>query len=277
MKKYCFYHSGDFDGKCSAAIFKLKYSDVILYGIDYGEEFPFDVIKKEDIVFMVDFSLAKEDILKLNKMCTFVWIDHHISAINDKEFFGILGLRDHNYAACQLVWKYLFNTEPVPKAVNLIGNYDIWNHRDPDVLPFQMGLKTYDFDPEKDFKQWKKLFLTPYYLNPFAYYKKFIKIGKSIIKYQEFINKQMVKNAHEVDFEGYKCIALNTAYSNSFVFNSIPNVYAVKILYYNNGKFWRYTLYSDEKHGINVSKIAKKYNGGGHFYAAGFYVNRLLF
>lgn len=274
MKRYCFYHSGDFDGKCSGAIVKLKYPDVILYGINYDEDFPWNIIKQGDIVYMVDFSLPKDDMIKLDSMCDFTWIDHHINAIQEMKKLITYNFLNDEYAACQLTWMYLFHDRPVPKVVNLLGNYDIWNHEDPDVLPFQMGLKLYNLDPHSDFKQWQKLFTSSFI---FPYYKRFIKIGKNILKYQETKNKQMIKNAYEVEFEGYKTIALNTMGSNSFVFNSLDDVYDIKILYYNNGNKWIYTLYSDDESTINVGAIAKKYGGGGHFHAAGFNLNELLF
>lgn len=275
MKKYCFYHSADFDGKCSGAIVKLKYPDCILYGIDYGEDFPWNIIEKNDTVYMVDFSLPKDDMFRLYESCQLIWIDHHISVIKRIDL-PINGVRNDEYAACQLTWMYLFPDKPVPKVVNLLGNYDIWDHSDDEVLPFQMGLKLYDLDPDTNMKQWKKLFFTPL-LYPFPYYKKFVKIGKNVFRYQDTKNKQMVKNAYEVNFEGYKCIALNTMHGNSMTFNSINDVYHIKILYYNNGKNWTYILYSEEDSDINVGEIALKYGGGGHFHAAGFNMNKLLF
>lgn len=48
----CFYHSGDFDGICSGAIIKYKYPDCEMFGIDYGDEFPWDVIVPGETVFM---------------------------------------------------------------------------------------------------------------------------------------------------------------------------------------------------------------------------------
>lgn len=274
MTMYAFYHSGDFDGKCSGAIIKLKYPDCFLYGINYGEEFPWPIIKQDDTVFMVDFSLPKDDMIKLDTMCDFKWIDHHINAIQEMENLIADSFLNNDYAACQLTWMYLFYNKNIPKVVNLLGDYDIWNHKDPDVLPFQMGLKLKDMDPSIDMDIWKKLFFPGFF---FPYYKKFIKIGKHILKYQETENKQMIRNAHEVEFEGYKCIALNTMNSNSSIFNSLDNVYYIKILYYNDGKKWTYSLYSDEESDINVGEIAKKYDGGGHFHAAGFILNKLLF
>ena len=40
----CFYHLADLDGHCSGAIVKYKYPDAELFGINYGQAFPYDKI-----------------------------------------------------------------------------------------------------------------------------------------------------------------------------------------------------------------------------------------
>jgi len=56
----CFYHRVDFDGICSAAIFRKKFGDKCLYyGINYGDEFPLELALKnsDEGIYFVDFSL----------------------------------------------------------------------------------------------------------------------------------------------------------------------------------------------------------------------------
>ena len=43
MNPICFYHKSDLDGVCSAAIVKRFVPDCELYGVDYGEEFPWEL------------------------------------------------------------------------------------------------------------------------------------------------------------------------------------------------------------------------------------------
>jgi hypothetical protein len=57
----CFYHSADFDGICSGAIVKQKHPDCYVYGINYGEDFPWDMLREDDIVIMCDFSLPFDE------------------------------------------------------------------------------------------------------------------------------------------------------------------------------------------------------------------------
>ncbi len=42
MTSLCVFHRADFDGVCSAAIVKKFVPDCELYGIDYGDPFPWD-------------------------------------------------------------------------------------------------------------------------------------------------------------------------------------------------------------------------------------------
>ena len=45
MKPICFYHKADLDGVCSAAIVKHFVPECELYGIDYGDEFPWALVR----------------------------------------------------------------------------------------------------------------------------------------------------------------------------------------------------------------------------------------
>jgi len=56
-----FYHSSDFDGHCSGAIIKRVYPDAILYPINYGTEFPFGDIKKDNI-WLFSLYTNKDDV-----------------------------------------------------------------------------------------------------------------------------------------------------------------------------------------------------------------------
>lgn len=59
--------------------------------------------------------------------CELVYIDHHISAIKEVEEYlnknvaCFAGLRNTNFAACELTWNYFFPGKPVPELVRLLG------------------------------------------------------------------------------------------------------------------------------------------------------------
>jgi oligoribonuclease NrnB/cAMP/cGMP phosphodiesterase (DHH superfamily) len=287
----CFYHSRDLDGKCSAAIVRKRYPDCQLYGIDYGDTFPLDIVTGESVVFMVDFSLPMEDMLKLySNTRNLIWIDHHISAINDYNdtmknlptLPGFAGKRDIKKAACELTWEHLFPTQDVPRAVELLSMYDIWDHSDPDTLPFQMGARMKSLGPDNHV--WKDLLVSPSHYDEsegkicIRYIDTILKDGATILNYQDKQNTDNCRsNAFEVEFEGLKCIVLNAGFGSRLFKSAWSDQYDMMITFTTNGKQWRVSLYQDDRPNIDCSVIAKKYGGGGHKGAAGFQCTELPF
>ena len=89
MNIWCFYHD-DLDGHCSAAIVKFLHPKVKLYEMSYKRNFPWDLVDKEDTIFMVDFSLKFEEMKQLASYPGLIWIDHHDSIINDMLASGLV-------------------------------------------------------------------------------------------------------------------------------------------------------------------------------------------
>lgn len=79
-----FYHN-DADGKCAGFwVRELAYAKELAYAaeyigyikMDYGREFPFDKIKKNETVYIVDYSIEPSEMDKLLKITPNVtWID----------------------------------------------------------------------------------------------------------------------------------------------------------------------------------------------------------
>ena len=273
MTIHCFFHSADLDGHCSGAIVKYKFPKCELHGITYGYKFPFNIISKDDIVYMVDFSLqpVKEMIDLYNIVGkNLIWIDHHITAIEnvykenpELEFSGI---RKNGTAACILTWNYLFPDKELPKTVELLGRYDVWDISE-EILQFQYGFRTNpDTWPNKQDELWKQCFETNTSIYPILH------IGKIILNYEQKQNEIYCRScAFEITFEGLKALAVNKRLTSSQLFDSIwdNKKYDMMITFgiKKNG-FWDVSFYSDKKD-IDVSKIADKYGGGGHKGAAG--------
>ena len=213
-KVLCIYHNADLDGICSAAIVYDYFYDakdvsidgnVILYGMNYGDDFPWSFVDKEEMteedkedcipydkVVMVDFSLSKEDMRRLNNLVELIWIDHHASVVNDNK--DIQGIRDVNHAACELTYMY-FNSGYIPKAVRLIGRYDVWDHSDKEVVPFQYGMKLYDIGPCNS--DWKNLFDNSEIA--LSIVKRIIDNGKMINQYQVSMDLKYITCCFSID------------------------------------------------------------------------------
>lgn len=290
----CFYHI-DEDGKCSAfwvnklAIHYDGYEKEFI-PINYGMEFPFESIQQNEQVYIVDFSILPEQMEQLLKITENVtWIDHHISAIKRYDNFphNIKGIRYDGIAGCMLTYCYLKHMtdgglgkqkefdilmiEYTPIFTKYIADFDVWKFEyGDDTKAFEIGLSLYDLDPESETWCW---FLGT---SGHRMISDVINKGKMLLKYRDNWSKEYCKyEGFEVEFEGYKCFAMNLAMISSDHFKSVnEEEYDMFIGFSYNGKGWNYSLRSTK---VDCSQIAMKYGGGGHKGASGFNADKLLF
>ena len=294
-----FYHN-DNDGKCSAAIVYNIESrnvddvmDIRCIPIQYGDNFPHHTIHghgafkriEAETVYILDFSIETDDMAKLLGITeNVIWIDHHKTAIEKYSDFAwrnrkeewcnledIIGIREVGISGCELTWRY-FNfldagSSPIPEAVKLIGDRDIWAYKYGDrTRDFYYGLKGLDLNPARVI--WNDIFTKP---------GDFVNRGETIRHaFEEEANDIVRTNGFWVDdFHGYRCYAANY-FRGSEPFEAVEpdaDVY-LAFSYEGKNKCWTVSLYST-KPDIDVSEIAKQYEwkgkrGGGHKGAAGF-------
>ncbi len=314
MKTICIYHSRDLDGWMSAAIVKKWFLDnhldavvrdigevkgsiphlneLGMIGWDYGDPIP--ELPWCDKIIICDVSFPAEEMFNLYNRITnngeFIWIDHHISAIKSVDDImeannvGIKGLRDINFAACELTWKYFFPGDPMPEIVRLLGRYDCFGHKGTDeelkVLEFQYGARNF----------WSN----------------YNKCYSALISWNDNQEHTVLMAGHHI--YNYLCTEAEQTYSKAFpiTFNE-PVVYGpgglhdigtwlcvnqerfnpinfgidyhkngydgFACFWYKDGK-WTFSLYNDNGK-IDCSAIAKCFGGGGHKGAAGFVVDDL--
>jgi oligoribonuclease NrnB/cAMP/cGMP phosphodiesterase (DHH superfamily) len=275
------YHSADLDGICSGALMKIKYPDIKLFGYDYGK--PFDINIEGENIIMSDISLPIQYMYEVSKKAkSFVWIDHHISKINDYYDFikkynnnqdFLIPVLDTNYAACEGTWKYLYskdNYSTIPSFVKLLGEYDTWKNSDLEhwnnkILPFQYGMKLL-YNKVECFLD--NGICENEILN-------IIEKGKITLQYQKQLDEKNANaTAFEAEFEGYKAICMNVYGANSSMFDSvyIEGKHDIMIPFCYTGKFWKVSIYT-KSDVIDCSLICSRHLGGGHRQAAGFSVN----
>ena len=285
---HCFYHSADLDGHCSGALVAIyhKYNkeEVTLHPINYDDPFPWEAIQADDTVYMVDFGLQPiAEMFKLNGMCELIWIDHHITAIDEykrhwKEHMErqIKGLREVGKAGCELTFEWLYPDAHLPTVVHLLGRYDVWEWKDvPNALEFQYGMRQYENTHPSNIELWEELIVEEdgYLI------KEIINRGKTLLEYEDNQNAKLCKYlAFETEFDGNPIIAINKGMSNSKVFDSVwdeskHDFMLTFVRVYGKYNISLYTTRDD----INVGEIAKQYGGGGHQKAAGFSCKELPF
>ena len=292
----CLYHKSDMDGWCSGAIvakYTSNYYAKDYIGVDYNknkiEDLGLENIKGEDL-FISDVSFGENTIELLRTLAknnNVIWNDHHDTSIELEKKYddikAIKGYRSKKSSGALLTWKYLQSQDPlklktlsniIPKAVELVSDWDCWH--------FNFGDKTYYFKyfidtdiwysyPTSD--QWKALLIET---EDSSLFKSFIEKGKLIYNYvlKDYENYRMA-NAYESEYNGIRCAVINRS-CNSLIFGDLYDKYPFVVTFVYSGKIYKYSLYSSGE-GIDCSKIAESFGGGGHKGAAGFSTHKLVF
>jgi oligoribonuclease NrnB/cAMP/cGMP phosphodiesterase (DHH superfamily) len=213
---------------------------------------------------------------RLKDLCRLTWIDHHKTSIDwaKEAVFYVEGLRATDLAACELTWMYFAAPNvAMPEAVKLLGRYDVWDHKDDRVLPFQYGMKCLA-EPPDNMKWWDMLLQdrAPVSVG------NVISVGRFCQEYQEKQDVYTCKSSgFDLEWEGLRWTVINGPSRGSSVHKSRfdPFAHDAMLGFWWNGKQWIFSLTTSKD--IDLSAIAKKYGGGGHKQAAGFEAAELPF
>lgn len=275
----CYYHN-DTDGRCAAAIVRQCYESVeegeknIFIEVDYKDKIDISKIGIGENVVIVDFSFKPDLMNKLLKTTSnIIWIDHHKTAFEYEGSYVIplAGLRDNKYSGCELAWQYFSHDDRVPPCVELIGDRDKWAWKFGNTAAFNQGLKLYPHHPSSSV--W--VYLLKETTEDDVMTKQIIQEGRICLKYRDNFCKDYADSyGFETEFEGHKAYALGIYMFGSEAFGERFKEYPLCLSFVYCGNKWTVGLYSET---IDVSEIAKKYDGGGHTGAAGFVCNNLPF
>lgn len=294
-----FYHN-DMDGIVSARIILdnfivqgKEFQEEDFIEMDYNKQFPLDKIADKEQVYIVDYSIAPEEMIQLlAKTPRVVWIDHHKSAIEKYNNFDkeIAGLRANGIAGCVLTYWYFHGRQQetadflkdypkniksmyrsvIPKYIKLAGDWDVWEHlygAETKAYAIWFGAKVKSplddlfFDKLKDEK----------YLN------RYCEDGAQMIEYRKGWAKTfMERYGFETTIDGYRAFVANLGNGNSEFFGNLIDDYDIIGTFCFNGESYTCSLYSN-KENVDCSVICLKRGGGGHKGAAGFIAKELPF
>lgn len=269
------YHKRDFDGYCSGAIIKYKFPEAKLVGADYGEPLGVDVTGEDVIMSDVSFDMeVMQDIATKSK--SFVWIDHHISAIQKYgEYTKNNNLRcdvklENGRAACELTWEYLFPDIEMPLAIKILGEYDTWRNQDKErwdniIMPFQYGMRSKYYGAD-DFP----IGLFDINQEPVKAVYEIIQVGKIILDYQKRQNTINCRKSFTAEIGKYRAICLNGSGFSSQTFESVydEKKHDIMVPFQYDGEKWIVSFYTT-KDDVDCSELAKSFGGGGHKQASG--------
>lgn len=288
MKALVVYHKVDLDGVCSAAVVKIKIEEeegdkVTLYGWTYGDpvEPIIEMAKDFDKIFLVDISFPDMNVLSElnNGGCEVIWIDHHLTAINNNPGIKFAGIREIGTAACELTHRFLYEDKEVPLLIKYLSAYDVWNkdrYEWDDVLAVQYAMRAYCGLSVSMMMNYLNYHKHDTLTQEKSFIDSLMSKGYAIIRANDARNKSECNMyAFEADVCGYRAICMNTTEFNSTVFDSVwdESKYDVMLpfLIKSDGVV-RCSLYTTKTE-INCGELAAKFGGGGHKQAAGFQIN----
>jgi oligoribonuclease NrnB/cAMP/cGMP phosphodiesterase (DHH superfamily) len=245
---------------------------VFLHPLEIGDPIPWVSIEACAQVVLVDYSLPLGDMERLAEGRKLVWIDHHKTSLAQlgEAMAEIPGERSLEAAACVLTWQTFFPDVPMPWAVALIGDRDIWKMDYPETRAFSEGLFQEEIEPSND-RLWRRLLRGDEDL-----LRQLIERGRVLYEARLKSIKNIVShNGFKTSFEGHDTLVVNHP-GNGDIGEYIRRAgftlaYCYVEVVRNGVLQTTVTLYSDQ---IDVSEIARKYGGGGHRGAAGFQFTR---
>ena len=237
-----------------------------------------------------------------------VWIDHHKSAIEkwdkladigDKPYPYFQGYRIDGVAACRLCWEwfyiqqldaqdggegrftlpvkqhYIDRTIAEPELLRLAGEYDIWDHRDPDAKALQFGLRT--LTPSEFETLIDEQFNGPSHSTSTSFLTQTICHGDLIKSYCDRQNDEYsAAYAHTIKWEGLTFCELNIGQrgNSDLLRGGVKPEHEALFAWRWDGKAVLVSLYHapGQEH-RDLSVIATKYGGGGHRGVCGFRIS----
>lgn len=276
-------------------MFAITLKGIIPVPMQYWDNIDLDIMKWSTVI-MVDFSLPREKMERLNNNTEFIWLDHHISAIKDTEWLEIQWIRDINKAWCLLAYDWIENDKTIEqtpwiyRCMYLLSMYDTRNNLDKEIweneiLPFQYGMRySVWLDIEKAVKILNDILgfdLKNDLVWEDYYFKSLLDNWKVIINNNKTQREQWMKKSGDVEIDWLRWLALfwPAGWSSQIFESKWDNTkydMMVYITYNITKKEYAVSLYSD-RDDVDCSVVAKKFGGGGHKWASGFVCNSLPF
>ena len=290
--KLVIYHRSCFDGFCGAWLFHKIFPNAEYYAAQYGEVPP---NVKDKVVYMVDFSYKLPIMLNIIKDAKAVTVlDHHKTAEAElgqltpkvvpeldyqtgdeslqKKIRNLQIKFDMNKSGAHIAWDYLwkwyapkmFSVFPLEGRdrmhwlVEYTEDHDLWVHKLPNTFEIKAALKLAPFDFSKwdEYAKWRPDDLVP--------------AGRNILQYQKVLVDQHVRNAREMVIAGHHVLVVNATVLFSDIAGELSKGRDFGACYFDRDDGIRQFSLRSRDEGIDVSEVAKKFGGGGHFHAAGF-------
>lgn len=314
---YCYHHTDLDGISAAAMLRLSYPIDVIEFiPTNYPVKFApdqFESYTEDDVVYFLDISFTEKDATLVEdltkKPFTTYWIDHHKGSIDlinylyqedeDKddedsrrygEFYKYGGwwvenrlyvIIDTTHCGATLTYQYLTQEgeNSCPGFLKMIEAWDIHKTHMPyfeEAKDFLFGVSAEpDLSPEH--KIWKELMT-----GGSAVLHMYVEKGRMLRNFSQLCNNQILaKSAVETEIFGIRCLAVNHSFpiANSMMFDEVKKIhpYPLYMSWHFDGKRYKYSIYTEDTSVVDCNAIAKRFGGGGHVGAAGFFSDQLLF
>lgn len=257
------FHAECIDGFTAAWAAWLKFGDKDTEYLParYGDAPP-NVVDRE--VFVVDFSYPREVMLQMKERALGVLVlDHHRTAeaaLEDLDF----AIFDMERSGAGMAWDFLCRAEmgPRPWLISYVEDRDLWRFKLANSKAINAWIGAFR---RESFQHWNQLFHQGV--------ESAIEKGEAVLQYVDRYVSEMAKQARFILADGYDRVPLvNAPYINtSELVGHLAEDAPFAIGWFQRGDgVYQYSLRSNEKSSVDVSKIAAARGGGGHYHAAGF-------
>lgn len=258
----CIYHGNCMDGFTGAWVIRKALGDTVEFYPGVYQADPPDVTGR-DVIF-VDFSYKRPVMEKiLEQAASVIILDHHKSAIEDlKNLPFNFCLFDTERSGAMLAWIYFFPGEEPPEFIRYVQDRDLWQWKLPHSKEVSAGMFTYPYE----FSSWD------WFSDPDAV-ATLIHEGSAVYRKQmKDIEELIQSNKRSMVIGGVTVPVANIPYlMASEACNIMAKGVEFAACYSDTSRGRTFSLRSAED-GMDVSKIAALYGGGGHVHAAGFMV-----
>jgi oligoribonuclease NrnB/cAMP/cGMP phosphodiesterase (DHH superfamily) len=254
------YHGTCMDGFTSAWICNQFLVSPDLHQGVYGKQPPWDFLRDRD-VYIVDFSYPREQLIEMYAIAeNLLVIDHHESAKNDCEGLEFC-IFDMERSGAGLTWDYFSEGEPRPDWIDRVEDRDLWRFNYPDTKK----VHAYMASQPMTLESWDAI--SEIHVEDLAVY------GESILDYMKREYELVAEERIIAQIGEHNVAVVNCPYhlasgSADYMMRVFDVDYAMAWFKRSDGMY-QFSLRS-KPDSVDVSLIAKRFNGGGHKGAAGF-------
>jgi uncharacterized protein len=255
------FHDKCADGFCSAWVARRALGEIEAVAAQYGQ-LPPDVAGRD--VFILDFSYPRPVMETLAAACArLVVLDHHKTAAAELDGFAgpnVQVVFDMGKSGAWLTWEHFFPGRGAPWLVAYVDDRDLWKWE----LPFSRQVSAALASYPRDFGVWDSLGESPTRPPGLA------EQGEAILRYQERQVEAHCRNAREVELDGHKVLAVNATSLMSEIGGKLAESRPFGATWFDRADGKRVWSLRSREGGVDVSEVARRRGGGGHFHAAGF-------